>query len=115
MAAMLVVKNNSLSLRWEMKFIFMQILRKKLYCIDHQNMAALSREIEEYLHYELEINKEKKKIAIYIHIFRLLLTFAVNNSQLTIFISPLWINDSVIINLMTFWFQRGLIFSAWFT
>ena len=30
MAAMLVVKNNSLSLRWELNFIFMQILRKKI-------------------------------------------------------------------------------------
>ena len=30
MAAMLVVKNNSLSLRWELNFIFMQILRQKI-------------------------------------------------------------------------------------
>ena len=41
MAAMLVVKNNSLSLRWELNFIFMQILRKKKKkkwdCIDHQH------------------------------------------------------------------------------
>ena len=30
--------NNSLSLRWELNLIFMQILRKKkLYCIDHQH------------------------------------------------------------------------------
>ena len=37
MAAMLVVKNNSLPLRWEKHFICMQSLRKKLYCIDHQH------------------------------------------------------------------------------
>ena len=38
MAAMWVVRNNSLSLRWELNFTFMQILRKKnLYCIDHQH------------------------------------------------------------------------------
>ena len=39
MAAMLVAKNNSLSLRWELNFIFMQIrfCEKKFYCIDHQH------------------------------------------------------------------------------
>ena len=36
-AAMLVVKNKSVSLRWELNSIFMQILRQKLYCIDHQH------------------------------------------------------------------------------
>ena len=30
MVAMLVAKNNSLSLRWELNFIFMQILRNKI-------------------------------------------------------------------------------------
>ena len=30
MAPLLVVKNNSLSLRWELNFIFMQILRNKI-------------------------------------------------------------------------------------
>ena len=30
MAAMLVVKNNSLSLRWQLNFIFMQIMRNKI-------------------------------------------------------------------------------------
>ena len=32
-----VVKNKTFSLRWELNSIFMQILRKKLYCIDHQH------------------------------------------------------------------------------
>ena len=42
MAAMLVVKNNSLSLRWELHYIFMQILRKKMYCIDHKHGRQLT-------------------------------------------------------------------------
>ena len=36
-AAMLVVNNKSVSLRWELNSIFMQILRQKLYCFDHQH------------------------------------------------------------------------------
>ena len=36
MAAMLVIKNKSISLRWELNAIFMQILQEKFYCIDHQ-------------------------------------------------------------------------------
>ena len=36
-AAMMVVKNNSISLRWEMHSILMQILQKNLFCIDHQH------------------------------------------------------------------------------
>ena len=36
-AAMLVVKNKRVSLRWEMNSIFMQILQKKFFCIDHQH------------------------------------------------------------------------------
>ena len=46
MAAMFVVKNNSLSLHWELYFT--QILRKKIYIVLTTNMSALSRgEIEE--------------------------------------------------------------------
>ena len=37
-------KNNNLSLRWELNFIIMQILRKKKNCIVlPTNMAAVSR------------------------------------------------------------------------
>ena len=36
-AAMLVVKNKRVSLRWEMNSILMQILQKNLFCIDHQH------------------------------------------------------------------------------
>ena len=36
-AAMLVVKNKSISLRWEMNSILMQILQKNFFCIDHQH------------------------------------------------------------------------------
>ena len=35
--AMLVVKINSISLRWEMNSILMQIYQKSLFCIDHQH------------------------------------------------------------------------------
>ena len=36
-AAMLVVKNKRVSLRWEMNSILMQILQKNFFCIDHQH------------------------------------------------------------------------------
>ena len=36
-AAMLVVKNKRVSLRWEINSILMQILQKKFSCIDHQH------------------------------------------------------------------------------
>ena len=36
-AAMLVVKNKRVSLRWEMNSILMQILHKNFFCIDHQH------------------------------------------------------------------------------
>ena len=36
-AAMLVVKNKRVSLRWEMNSILMQILQKSFFCIDHQH------------------------------------------------------------------------------
>ena len=36
-AAMLVVKNKSISLLWELNSIFMEILWEKLYCIDPQH------------------------------------------------------------------------------
>ena len=34
---MLVVKNKTVSLRWEMNSILMQILQKNFFCIDHQH------------------------------------------------------------------------------
>ena len=36
-AAMLVVKNKRVSLRWEMNSILMQILQENFFCIDHQH------------------------------------------------------------------------------
>ena len=36
-AAMLVVKNKRVSLRWEMNSILMQILQKNFFCINHQH------------------------------------------------------------------------------
>ena len=36
-AAMLVVKNKRVSLRWEMNSILMQILQKNFFSIDHQH------------------------------------------------------------------------------
>ena len=44
MAAMLVVKNNSLSLRWELNFIFYANSVKQNCIFLTTNMAALSRE-----------------------------------------------------------------------
>ena len=41
-AAMLVVKNKSICLLWEPNFIFMLIIREKLYCIDPQHCRLVS-------------------------------------------------------------------------
>ena len=42
-AAMLGVKNKSVSLRWEMNSILMQILPKNFFCIDHQHGRLVTR------------------------------------------------------------------------
>ena len=41
--AMLVVKNKSISLLWELNSIFMSILREKIFIVSTLNMVALSR------------------------------------------------------------------------
>ena len=41
-AVMLVVKNKTIALFWELNSLFMEILPVKFYCID-PNMASLSR------------------------------------------------------------------------
>ena len=62
--AMLVVKNKSVSLRWEMNSILMQILPKIFFCIDHQHghlVTWLQTKNENIFHGEFQMFNENRK------------------------------------------------------